>query len=212
MSVAQASPALLATPLDRRDELSARRDAIRWLRISQRLFVMIEGDGPVGEATFTPRIPGLYTAAYNLHFTIKQRGLDEHVWPLELLMWTPAGPPNFEMPTDAGDWRWRLMIALPDGATQEELAASLAAGRAKLGPQLADSLHVAPFAEGDVAQILHVGPYSAEQPTIERLRAEISAAGFAPRGAHHEIYLGNPQRSAPEKLRTVIRQPVIRKE
>jgi len=85
-------------------------------------------------------------------------------------------------------------------------------GRAKLGPELADALSVAPFVEGDVAQILHVGPYSEERPTIDRLQAAIAAAGFTARGAHHEIYIGNPQSSAPEKLRTIIRQPVGRSE
>ena len=69
-------------------------------------------------------------------------------------------------------------------------------------------LRVERWREGPSAQILHVGPYDAEVPTIERLHSAISTAGLHPRGRHHEIYLGDPRRSAPEKLRTIIRHPV----
>ena len=75
-------------------------------------------------------------------------------------------------------------------------------------PALAPNLRVAPFAEGRAAQILHVGPYSAERPTIERLHAAVAAAGLRLRGRHHEIYLGDPRRTAPERYRTLIRHPV----
>ena len=202
----------VATPVDRRDELVAHPDRVRWLSLPPRQFVMIDGFGPVGETMFTERMPGLYTAAYTLHFALKQRGLDEHVWPLELLMWTADG--DMDILASGGnaqaDLRWRLMIGLPDPATADELAASVAAGQAKLPARLAGDLRVAPFVEGDAAQIQHIGPYSAEQPTIERLHAAIAEAGFAQVGAHHEIYISNPQRTAPERLRTIIRQPFTR--
>ena len=102
------------------------------------------------------------------------------------------------------------MIALPDGATEDDLAAALGAGQTKLPAALAAELRVTLFAEGDAAQIMHVGPYSEERPTIARLHAAIAEAGFVAAGAHHEIYLGDPRRSAPEKLRTIIRQPFTR--
>jgi hypothetical protein len=158
-------------------------------------------------------MPGLYAAAYTVHFALKKRGLEERVWPLELLMWLPSGA-RFDAPTgqDYGDWRWRLMIALPAPATDDELATAISAGKAKLPVALAAELRWLEFVEGDAAQVMHFGPYSAERPTIERLHVAIDAAGLSLRGAHHEIYLGDPRRSAPEKLRTIIRQPVMRRE
>jgi hypothetical protein len=209
-----AKPIKVTAPADRTDELKAQSDGVRWLSLPPRQFVMIDGAGPVGEAMFTERMPGLYTVAYSVHFALKRRGVDEHVWPIELLMWTTDGAIDFEAGLAAAqtDWRWRLMIGMPDGADRDELAAAVAAGQAKLPPSLAAELRVASFTEGDVAQIMHVGPYSEERPTIARLHAAIADAGFVPRGAHHEIYISNPQRTAPEKLRTIIRQPFARSE
>jgi hypothetical protein len=77
-----------------------------------------------------------------------------------------------------------------------------------VGTDVAANLRVESFAEGAVAQVLYLGPYADERPTIERLHEAIAAAGLRPRGRHHELYLGDPGRSAPEKLRTLIRQPV----
>ena len=171
---------------------------------------MVDGDGPVGEAAFAPRMPGLYSTAYGLRFALKKRGVDEKVSPLEGLYWMADGSTDLDAiyAPDRGAWRWTLLIALPDAATDEEVATALAAGRAKVPPEIAPGLRVERFDEGRVAQVLHVGPYGAERPTIERLHEAIAAAGLTPRGRHHEIYLGNPQRAAPEKLRTLLRQPV----
>ena len=83
------------------------------------------------------------------------------------------------------------------------------AQRKKPNPSLA-KVRLETFDEGLAAQVMHIGPYSAEKPTIERLRAFIAEQGFRPRGKHHEIYIGDPRRSAPEKLKTVVRQPVGR--
>ena len=199
----------VTTPVDRSDELKASSEDVRWLNIQARLFVALDGSGPVGPATFTERMPGLYTAVYSIHFALKRRGLDERVWPLELLMWTAGRGIEFDA-ADRTDWQWRLMIGLPDGATNDELASAIAAGQLKVSAVLGEDLRVMSFAEGNVAQIMHIGPYSEERPTIERLHAAISEAGCVPTGAHHEIYLGNPQRSAPERLRTIIRQPFIK--
>jgi hypothetical protein len=213
MTVLEAGIVDIATAVDRTDELKAPRDGVRWLRLPRRLFVMIDGAGPVGEASISERMPGLYATAYTLHFALKRRGLDERVWPIELLMWTLQGVIDFDeaIAIDHLDWRWRLMIGLPDGAPNEELSAALDAGRSKQPHVLADELTIGPFEEGDAAQIMHVGPYSEERPTIRRLHAAITDAGLVPHGAHHEIYLGDPRRSAPENLRTIIRQP-FRKE
>jgi hypothetical protein len=129
---------------------------------------------------------------------------------LEGLYWTADEATDLDLilGPDRGTWRWTLLIALPDEATDDELAASLEKGRSKVTPEIARNLRIETIAEGAVAQVLHLGPYAAERPTIERLHAAIAAAGLRPRGRHHELYLGDPTRSAPEKLRTLLRHPV----
>jgi hypothetical protein len=109
--------------------------------------------------------------------------------------------------TDRSLWRWRaLMAQLPP---IDEAAVSQAVERAReKGLHAVDRLRFEPWREGLCAQTLHVGPYAEEGPTIRLLHEGIAAAGYQPRGRHHEIYIGDPRRSAPEKLRTIIRHPV----
>ena len=194
------------------DQFAGKPGQVRFLEIPARRFVMIDGDGPAGEVAFTPRMPGLYATAYTLHFALKKRGVEGKVGALEGLWWTTDGLTDLDAilgsGSDRGTWRWILMIGLPDEATEPELDAALAAGRAKLEPPYAASLRVERFDEGRCAQVLHLGPYATERPTIEALHAAISDAGLVPCGRHHEVYLGDPRRSAPERLRTLIRQPV----
>lgn len=191
-------------------EFTGRPGEVRIFDAAPVRAVMVDGEGPVGEAAFAPRMPGLYTTAYGLRFALKKRGVDEKVSPLEGLYWMVDGTTDLDAiyAPDRAAWRWTLLIALPEAATDDEIATALAAGRAKVPPEIAPVLRVERFAEGRVAQVLHVGPYGDERPTIERMFAAIAAAGLRPRGRHHEIYLGNPQRAAPEKLRTLLRQPV----
>jgi hypothetical protein len=100
------------------------------------------------------------------------------------------------------------MILVPEEATEDEVEEHLSAARKKVYAEVASTLRVEPFAEGDVAQVLHVGPYAEERPSVERLDAGIAQAGFRPRGHHHEIYLGDPRRVPPERLRTLLRHPI----
>jgi len=197
----------------RDEELRSSRE-VRFLVLPPRRCVMIDGEGPPDPAVFQSRMPGLYTTAWGLRFALKRRGVVTRVGPLEGLWWTLDGTTDldqiFGSDRTAGreTWRWTLFIALPDEALDAEIEAAREAGREKLEPALAAGLRVEPFAEGRVAQVLHVGPYATERATIERLHAAIEAAGLRPRGRHHEIYLGIPGRSAPERLKTILRQPV----
>jgi len=197
-------------PADRDAELRGRPGEIRFLETAPIRAVMVDGEGQVGDAAFGARMPGLYATAYGLRFALKRRGVQRRVGMLEGLYWMADGSTDFDaiLGPDRGTWRWRLLIALPDEATDQELTTALAAGRAKMPAELAADLRVGAFEEGRVAQVLHLGPYAEERPTIERLHAAIAAAGLRPRGRHHELYLGDPRRSAPERLRTLIRQPV----
>lgn len=197
-------------PADRAAELAGKPGVVRFLEVAPVRAVMVDGEGRPGDATFGARMPGLYTTAYDLRFALKRRGVERRVGMLEGLYWTVDGTTDLDviLGPDRDVWRWTLLIALPDEATDAELDASLAKGRSKVTPEIAENLRIERFDEGLVAQVLHIGPYAEERPTIERLYAAITAAGLRPRDRHHELYLGDPNRSAPEKLRTLVRQPV----
>ena len=197
-------------PIDRAGEMAGKPGVVRFLEVASIRAVMVDGDGQPGEATFGARMPGLYATAYSLRFALKRRGVERRVGMLEGLYWTADGATDLDviLGSDRGTWRWTLFIALPDEATDEDLADALAKGRAKVAPEIAANLRIETVVEGAVAQVLHVGPYAEERPTIERLHAAMVAAGLQPRGRHHELYVGDPGRSAPAKLRTLLRQPV----
>jgi hypothetical protein len=198
-------------PTSRNEEFAGGPGLVRFLDLPARRFVMIDGDGRAGEPAFAPRMPGLYATAYGLRFALKRRGVEERVAPLEGLWWTVDGATDLDLIFGGGDrsgWRWTLMIRLPDQATEAELANGVEAARTKLAEPHAANLRIETFAEGRAAQILHLGPYAAERSSIERLHEAIAAAGLAPARRHHEIYLGDPRRAAPDRLRTILRQPV----
>lgn len=205
------APVVFERPVDRNAEVRGGPGTIRFLELAARRCVMIDGQGAPGEAAFAPRLPGLYTAAWTLRFAMKRRGVITRVGPLEGLWWTTDEATYLDaiFRPERESWRWTLFIALPDEADDPEIETALAAGRAKLSPPHAANLRVELFDEGRAAQLLHVGPYAAERASIERLHAGVAAAGLQLRGRHHEIYLGNPQTSAPERLRTILRQPIV---
>jgi hypothetical protein len=172
-------------------------------------FLMIDGHGdPNTSAEFTEAVEALYAVAYAAKFALKRTpgGFDYAVMPLEGLWWTP------EMSTftirEKSAWDWTLMIMQPERVTPELYLEACARAAEKRSPAAIDRLRLERFAEGSAAQLMHIGPYDQEGPTIERLHAFIAGQGYERAGKHHEIYLGDPRRSAPEKLRTIIRQPV----
>ena len=172
-------------------------------------FLMVDGAGDPNTTTaFQDAIQALFPLSYGIHFALKKAGIESRVRPLEALWWADGKGDFLEI--GQGLWRWRAMMQQPDEITAELLEKVRAeAQRKKPNPSLA-KVRLETFDEGLAAQVMHIGPYSAEKPTIERLRAFIAEQGFRPRGKHHEIYIGDPRRSAPEKLKTVVRQPVGR--
>jgi len=197
-------------PAGRAEELGGKPGVVRFLHVPARRYVLIDGEGPPGEATFSPRMPGLYGTAFPLRFALKRRGVDARVQPLEGLWWTVGDSDDLDaiLGGTRADWRWTLLIALPDEATESELDEALARGRAKVRAPYDATLRIERFEEGRAAQILHVGSYADERPSIERLHAAIGSAGLHPHGRHHEIYLGDPSRTATARLRTLLRMPV----
>jgi hypothetical protein len=170
-------------------------------------YLMINGYGdPNTNPDFPAGIEALYTASYTLKFMLKkEQRLDWVVPPLAGLWWMLLA--DFD-PERRDDWRWTLMIPQPEQVTKELLEQALAAAKKKKSLPLLEKLRLETYAEGQAAQILHVGPYSNEAPTIARLHTFIREKGYHFCGKHHEIYLSDPRRTAPEKLKTILRQPV----
>jgi hypothetical protein len=174
-------------------------------------FLMIDGHGDPNTAPAYPdAVQALYSVAYAVRFALKRgpAAVDAPVMPLEGLWWTE------DMSTfsteDKSDWDWTLMILLPEQATTEIVAEARARTAVKKRLGAIGRVRFERLAEGPAAQVLHVGPYSAEGPTVAALHAFIAEQGYLLSGRHHEIYLGDPRRAAPEKLRTIVRQPVAR--
>jgi hypothetical protein len=171
-------------------------------------FLMIDGRGdPNTSAVYAGAVQALYSAAYQIKFAIKKAGGPaERVAPLEGLWWGAEGL-DFAAPTK-DMWHWTMMIRLPMVATDLLVANALAAA-ADRRPELAlDQIRIERFVEGLAAQVMHLGPYTGERATIELLHAFIAEQGYQRTGRHHEIYLSDPRRTAPARLRTLIRQPV----
>ena len=176
--------------------------------VPEMAFVMIDGDGdPNTAASYRQAIEALYAVAYAVKFAVKRSpsGIDFGVMPLESLWWAS------DMKTFSDDksaWSWTAMIMQPEPVTAEIVQEARRQAAAKKSLPALELLRFERFAEGPAAQVMYLGPYRDEGPTIEALHAFIAELGCVAVGKHHEIYLGDPRRSAPEKLRTVIRQPV----
>jgi hypothetical protein len=189
---------------------SAKHPAV--VEVPDLAFLMVDGRGDPGTSEpFMDAMQALYSTAYTLKFSLKKTdpGRDFKVAPLEGLWWTDATAPSTEaLQQSRDDWNWTLMIAVPDAMTPDEVAAALEAAAKKKDLPAARLLRLERFEEGLAAQIMHLGPYAEEAPTIARLHAFAAEQGYELRGRHHEIYLGDPRRTAPERLKTVLRHPV----
>jgi hypothetical protein len=170
-------------------------------------FLMVDGAGdPNVSAEYEAAVKVLYSLSYTLKFGLKKSaGIDYAVMPLEGLWWTDD--PDYDM-RDKTAWQWTAMIMQPDFITAERVAEAMDEVRGKKELVALDKVRLESLHEGLCAQIMHIGPYAAEEPTIARLHAFIRENGYELRGKHHEIYLSDPRRTAPDKLRTPVRQPI----
>ena len=173
-------------------------------------FLMIDGHGdPNVAADYATGLNWLYSIAYTIKFQSKAAGQDYVVPPLEALWWSDDMSDFAERRKDK--WHWTQMLMVPDFASASLFPDAKAKVQKKLGAAPPASLRWEEFEEGLSVQILHIGRYDAEAPTIRRMHEEFMPAHkLAPLGRHHEIYLSDPRRVAQEKLRTIIRQPVSR--
>ena len=172
-------------------------------------FVTIIGHGAPGGPAYQAALNALYSAAYTLKFKCKAEEKDFTVMTLEGLWWWDD--PSITDVSDAPpmeEWNWKSMIRMPDFVTEEMIEAVREEVREKKGIEEADKIKLETFHEGLSAQIMHIGSYSEEGPTVKRLHDFIEENGYRMRGIHHEIYMSDPRRVPPERLKTIIRQPV----
>jgi hypothetical protein len=176
-------------------------------------FIMIDGQiesgaEPGSSPAFQHALEALYGASFTLKFVSKLRKdnpIDYTVMALEGLWGTKAGTFDFER---KDQWQWTLMMMQPEHITTEMFGEAMRrVMQKKENPAIAD-LRLERFHEGLCMQIMHVGPYSDEPQTINRMKAFAQENGYRPRGKHHEIYLGDPRRARPAKLKTILRFPI----
>jgi hypothetical protein len=178
-------------------------------------YLAVDGHGdPNTAAHYRQAVEALFGVAYTVKFASKRTlGRDLVVAPLEGLWW--ADDARAFVARDKASWNWTMLIAQPEWIDHEAVAAAVEAVRAKAAkaggdrnPAL-DGLRLLHLHEGESAQILHVGSYDDEAPTLAHLHDEwMPQHGVTFNGPHHEVYLSDPRRTAAEKLRTVLRQPV----
>lgn len=171
-------------------------------------FLMIDGSGnPNTSQEYAEAVAALYAVGYALKFKIKKgaTGMDYAVMPLEGLWW--ADDMSQFNASNKEAWKWTMMIMQPEYVTAEMFAEALPEVEKKKKLAALSKVRFEPYHEGLAAQIMHIGSYSEEEPTIAKLHDFISQGGHKLRGKHHEIYLGDPRKIAPAKLQTVIRQP-----
>jgi hypothetical protein len=190
---------------------SARNIAV--VDVPELAFLMVDGHiekgrSPGDSPAFLEAVQALFGASYTLKFQSKLRkksAIDYPVMALEALWWVDNG--RFEI-SKPDNWSWRAMMMQPDHITKEMVAEALAQLHNKKPSPGLDRLRLERFHEGLCIQTMHIGPYSAEPATVARMRAFADANGYTLADQHHEIYLSDPRRCAPAKMRTVLRHGV----
>lgn len=176
------------------------------VRIGPARYLTVAGTGSPQSPEFQRKLGALYGCAYTIKFTQKKTaGRDFKVGLLEGLWWFGdsgtfgAGAPDKE-------WRWKLLIRVPDFVTARDLRAALETLKEKRGTT--ETVELETIREGRSIQMLHVGPYADEPRTVAAMDELVRTKGLHYRGAHHEIYLSDPRRVPPQRLRTILRHPV----
>ena len=172
-------------------------------------FLMIDGEGDPNTApAYADAIEALYALSYTLKFAVKKGALaiDYGVMPLEGLWW--ADDMSGFGTGDKSSWKWTAMIMQPDFITQELVDEAAVDVLEKKNPVALPLVRFEAFLEGESAQVMHIGPFSEEGPTIQRVHDFIDRSGRQRFGGHHEIYLSDIRRAALEKWKTIVRQPM----
>lgn len=181
------------------------------IEVPDMQFFMIDGKGdPNTSEAYKLALEALYAVSYALKMKIVKKenpGQDYVVPPLEGLwymddmnLWS----------SNKNDWKWIMMIRIPDFVTDDQVKRSIQITKDGKNPKSLNQIYQKKYSEGEVVQLMHIGSYDTEGPNIEKMHNYAKDKGYDLHGKHHEIYLGDPRKTAPEKLKTVLRQPVQR--
>jgi len=194
----------------RLDGYRARVGEFRLIDLPPSRYLAIDGHGDPNTApAYAEALEALYPVAYALKFASK-RELDQDyvVPPLEGLWWADEMD-AFTTARDKSRWDWTMLILIPEWIEDALVEAVIADVRTKKAPVRLDDLRILPLSEGLCLQTLHIGSFDDEAPLLERMHDEvIPEQGLRLAGLHHEVYLSDARRVAPEKRRTILRQPV----
>jgi hypothetical protein len=170
-------------------------------------FLLVDGEGAPASPQYSEAIEALFSVSYALKFMVKKgRGIDYAVMPLEGLWWVDDMTKFSAERKD--EWKWTAMILQPKYVGVEDFKMAVEQVKKKKNPAALSKVRFESFKEGPAAQIMYVGPFSAEGPTIQKIHANIQSSGHMLSGKNREIYLNNPATTAPEKLKTILRQPM----
>jgi hypothetical protein len=178
------------------------------IEVPEMNFLMIDGKGnPNTSKEYSEAVSALYSLAYSIKFNIKKTtGVNYAVMPLEGLWWVEDMD---DFSTDSKeDWLWTMMIMQPDLVTSELIEENRETVIKKKSLPKLGNIYFQPYNEGLSVQLMHIGPYADEAPNISRMHQFAFDQGYKLAGKHHEIYLNDPNRTAPENLKTVLRQPI----
>lgn len=192
------------------DAYRAKVGQFRVVDVPDLQYLMIDGHGdPNTSPDFADAVRTLFPLAYTLKFASKRHlGRDYVVMPLEGLWWAEDWD-SFRARRDKSRWDWTLMIMQPDWIDQDMFAGAVEQVRAKDRPARLDDVRLESLSEGRCVQTLYIGTYDGEEETLVRMHDEfVPANGLRMVGKHHEIYLSDSRRVAPERQRTILRQPV----
>jgi hypothetical protein len=200
------------TKVDFKRELAgyaAKRDSPQLVHVPDLQYLMIDGHGDPNTPVYDAAVSALYPLAYALKFASRTEfARDYVVMPLEGLWWA-ADMSTFTAARDKGRWDWTLMIMMPDWITADMLDAAVDRLGARTPPERLGDVRLETLSEGRCVQALHVGAYDDEAELLRRMHEEfIPEHGLTLTGRHHEIYLSDPRRVEPSRLRTILRQPV----
>jgi hypothetical protein len=173
-------------------------------------FLMVDGEGdPNTSVQFKDAVEVLYALSYSLKFMIKKgpKAVDYGVMPLEGLWW--AKDMSAFTVVDKSKWKWTLMIMQPGYISKNLVDGAIAKVKETKNPAALSRVRFEAFSEGTVAQTMHIGPFSEEGSTVQRVHEFIGGCGCKRSGKHHEIYLSDIRKADPAKWKTVIRQPMV---
>lgn len=181
--------------------------------VPEMQFLMVDGEGNPNQAQeYQDALAALYAVAYKLKFTSKNTLEKDYIVPPLEGLWWADDMSTFTTTRDKSQWQWTMMIMTPDWIETTVFNHAVDLVRQAKNPKSLDKVRFETYQEGLSVQIMHVGSYDDETPVLEELhKVYIPQNGYVENGLHHEIYLSDPRRVGPEKLRTVLRQPVAKK-